>query len=108
MGHKLKIKSVDSRVNVHNLSSTGVPFTLTTVQVPNLARTHKKRITVYLWLTYMYAHVGMPVCTRIMLVCKRRSLQGVGSSRLHSSIFYRSRKRRGNTKKTVPGEIGLK
>ncbi len=30
-----------------HLSSTCVPFTLTTVQVPNLALTHKKRITVY-------------------------------------------------------------
>ncbi len=47
MGHKLKIKCVDSRVNVHSLSSTGVSFTLTTVQVPNLTLIHKKRITVY-------------------------------------------------------------
>jgi hypothetical protein len=47
MGHKLKIKCVDSRVNVHSSSSTGAPFTLTTVQVPNLALIHKKRITVY-------------------------------------------------------------
>jgi hypothetical protein len=30
------------------LASTSVPFTLTTVQVPNLALTHKKRITVYI------------------------------------------------------------
>jgi hypothetical protein len=29
------------------LASTSVPFTLTTVQVPNLALTHKKRITVH-------------------------------------------------------------
>jgi hypothetical protein len=35
MGHK--IKCVDSRENVHNLASTGVPFTLETVQMPNLA-----------------------------------------------------------------------
>jgi hypothetical protein len=42
----LKKKCVHSRVNVHSLSSTGVPFTLTTVQVPNLALTHKKQITV--------------------------------------------------------------
>ncbi len=48
MGHKFKIKCVDSRVNMHNLASTSLPFTLTTVQVPNLALTHKKRITVYL------------------------------------------------------------
>ena len=46
MGHKLKKKCVDSRVNAHDLASTGVPFTLTTVQVPNLAITHTKRITV--------------------------------------------------------------
>jgi hypothetical protein len=26
----------------------------------------------YLWLTYKYAHVGMLVCTHIMLVCTRR------------------------------------
>jgi hypothetical protein len=39
---------VDSRVNMQILSSTRVPFTLTTVQVPNLPLTHTKRITVYL------------------------------------------------------------
>jgi hypothetical protein len=37
----------DSRVNVHILASTSVPFTLTTVQVPNLALSHTKRITVW-------------------------------------------------------------
>jgi hypothetical protein len=47
MGHLLKIKCVDSRVNVHILASTSVPFTLTTEHVPNLALTHKKRMTVY-------------------------------------------------------------
>jgi hypothetical protein len=47
MGHLLEIKCADSRVNVHILASTSVPFKLTTVQVPNLALTHKKRITVY-------------------------------------------------------------
>jgi hypothetical protein len=46
MGHMLKIKSVDSRVNVHILASKSVPLTLMTVQVPNLALTHTKRITV--------------------------------------------------------------
>ncbi len=45
MGYFLKIKYVDSRVNVHILASTSVSFTLTTVQVPNLALTHTKRIT---------------------------------------------------------------
>ncbi len=46
MEHKLKTKCVDSRGNSHDLASTGVPFTLTTVQVPNLALTYKKGITV--------------------------------------------------------------
>jgi hypothetical protein len=32
-------------VNVNILASTSVPFTLMTVQVPNLALTHTKRIT---------------------------------------------------------------
>jgi hypothetical protein len=47
MGHLLKIKCIDSRENVHILASTSVPFTLTTVQVPNLALTLTKWITVY-------------------------------------------------------------
>ncbi len=42
----MKIKCVDSRVNVYILASTSVPFILTTVQVPNLALTHNKWITV--------------------------------------------------------------
>ncbi len=46
MRHLLKIKCVDSMVNVPNLTSTSVPFIFTTVQVPNLALTHKKRIKV--------------------------------------------------------------
>ncbi len=46
MGHKLNIKCVDSRVNVNIVASTSVPFTLTTVQVPNLALTLTRRITV--------------------------------------------------------------
>ncbi len=43
----MKIKCVDSRVNVHILASTSVPVILTTAQVPNLPLTHKKWITVY-------------------------------------------------------------
>ncbi len=46
MGHLLKIKCVDSMVNVHILDSTSVPFTLMTVQVPNIALTLTKLITV--------------------------------------------------------------
>jgi hypothetical protein len=48
MGHWLRIKCEDSRVNVNIFASTSVPFILITVQVPNLALTHKKWITVYL------------------------------------------------------------
>ncbi len=47
MGHLLKIKCVDSMVNVHILDSTSIPFTLMTVQVPNIALTHTKLITVW-------------------------------------------------------------
>ncbi len=49
MGHLLKIKFVNSRVNMHILASTSVSFTLTTVQVPYLALTRMKRITVYVY-----------------------------------------------------------
>jgi hypothetical protein len=48
MGHLLKINCVDSRVNVHILASKSAPFTLTTMQVANLALIHTKRITVSL------------------------------------------------------------
>ncbi len=47
-GHLLKRKCSHSPLNLRILSSTSVPFTLTTVQVLNLALTHKKRITVHL------------------------------------------------------------
>ncbi len=43
MEHLLKIKCV----NVHIKAATNVTFTLTTVQVLNLALTHTKRITVW-------------------------------------------------------------
>jgi hypothetical protein len=56
MGHLLKIICVDSRVNVHILAATRVPFILSTVQVPNLAVSHTKRITV--WGTGELMHVG--------------------------------------------------
>jgi hypothetical protein len=46
MGHLLKRKCSHSPLNLRILSSTSVPFTLTTMQVLNLALTHKKRITV--------------------------------------------------------------
>jgi hypothetical protein len=46
MGLLLKLKCAQSPLNLRILSSTSVPFTLTAVQVPNLAQTHTKRITV--------------------------------------------------------------
>jgi hypothetical protein len=42
----LKLKCGHSPLNLRILSSTSDPFTLTTAQVPNLALTHRKRITV--------------------------------------------------------------
>ncbi len=46
MGLSLKLKYSHSPLNLRILSSTCVPFTFTTVQVPNLAQSHTKRITV--------------------------------------------------------------
>ncbi len=46
MGHLLQLKCGHSPLNQRILSSTSVPFTFTTVQVPNLALTHTKRFTV--------------------------------------------------------------
>ncbi len=46
MGHLLKLKCAQLPLNPRILSSTSVPFRLTTLQVPNLALTHTKRITV--------------------------------------------------------------
>ena len=62
MEHLLKIKCVDLRGNVHILASTSVPFTLTTVQVPNLALTHTKRITVY-----PFTNIGAKLQVRLHL-----------------------------------------
>jgi hypothetical protein len=46
MGHSLKLQCSHSPLNLRILTSTCVPFTPTTVQVPNLALTRTKRITV--------------------------------------------------------------
>jgi hypothetical protein len=47
MGHVLKPNCPHSSLNLLVFSSTSVSFTLTTVQVPDLALTLTKRITVY-------------------------------------------------------------
>jgi hypothetical protein len=47
MRHLLKLKCAHSPLNLRILSATSVPFTLTTVQVPNLELTHTKRITAW-------------------------------------------------------------
>jgi hypothetical protein len=46
MGHLLNLKCAHSPLNLRILSSKCVPVTLTTVQVPNVALTQTKRITV--------------------------------------------------------------
>ena len=55
MEQLLKLKCVHSPLNLRILSSTNVPYTFTTVQVPNLALTHTKRITVCRGITYKYS-----------------------------------------------------
>ncbi len=47
IGHLSKLNCAHSPLILRILSSKSVQFTLTTVQVPNLALTHTKRITVY-------------------------------------------------------------
>jgi hypothetical protein len=47
MGHFLRLKCAHSPSTLRILSSTTAPFTIMTVQVPNLALTHTKRITVW-------------------------------------------------------------
>jgi hypothetical protein len=80
-------------------SRTGSPPLLEALMKNISKYIHNFTPLVHLWLTYMYAHVGMLVCTCSMPVCTRRSLQGVGNPPLHSLIFFQSRKRRGNTKR---------
>jgi hypothetical protein len=48
MGQLLELKCTHPSLNLRILSSTSVPCMLTTVQVPNLASAHKKRITVHI------------------------------------------------------------
>ncbi len=71
MGNLLKIKCIDARVNVHDLALTSVPFTLTTVQVANLALTHTKRITVQ---RFSSVHVDMVWLNRSLIPVGRRGI----------------------------------
>jgi hypothetical protein len=48
LGHLLKLKCAHLPLNLRILSSISVPFTIPTVQVPNIALTHTKWITVHL------------------------------------------------------------
>ncbi len=56
MGNLSKINFLDSRMNAHILASTSVRFKLKTMQVPNLALTHTKRITVFASAVILYIH----------------------------------------------------
>ncbi len=54
------------------LSTCPLPPTVSPWNLPRVLFTS----LVYLWLIYVYAHVGMLVYTRNMLVCIHRPLQG--------------------------------
>ncbi len=58
VGHLLKRKCAHSPLNLPILSATRVPITLTTVQVPDLALTHTKHITVQAKIFTVY-HSGL-------------------------------------------------
>ncbi len=72
MGHLLKINRAHSSLNLRILSSSCVPFTLTTVQVLNLALTHKKRITVCDCMIRVPAHF-LPTHSRQQVVSLSQS-----------------------------------
>ncbi len=66
----MKIKCVESRVNVHILVSTSVLFTLTAVQVPNLALTHTPRITVCILIDMLKTSLlSFAFCCSITFMC---------------------------------------
>jgi hypothetical protein len=72
-------------LNLRILSSTSVPFTLTTVQVLNLALTHKKRITVgQKILSSLNVRKKVYVYS---LVCGCRKCSSPGHSTLYKYIF---------------------
>ncbi len=85
-GQWARIKCSHSPLNLRILSSTSVPFTLTTVQVPNLSLTHTMRITVHLarshppsrldllfikLLYYLPSMTEMQPIIRIRSLCRR-------------------------------------
>jgi hypothetical protein len=89
MGHLLTIKCVDSRVNVHILALTSVLVTLTTVQVPNLALTHTKRLTVCIYSEfYVIGPIPLYVALEEIIFCgtvlrHRFAAQDYGSGLRH-------------------------
>jgi hypothetical protein len=50
----MHVHTAHSPLNLHILSSTSVPFTLTMMQVPNLALTHTNQITVHATLLFQF------------------------------------------------------
>ncbi len=65
----LKLKCAHSPLNLRILYSSSVPFTLSTVQVPTLALTHKKRITVYERGPSLVGSSGLSCCYNLFLSC---------------------------------------
>jgi hypothetical protein len=106
MGHLLKIKCVDSRVNVHILASTSGSFTHTTVQVPNSALTHTKQITVPLRSTSM---VAVPYSTVLYGTVKYSKLKysTVKYSTVQNSTIYLRREKEGDEANTFFPSVGI-
>jgi hypothetical protein len=84
MGPLSKIKCVDSRVNVHILDSSSVPFTLTTVQMPNLALTqHEEDYSA--WVRVVYLGLLMLTLSGLQLVDLSTILLGLSTRPLDLS-----------------------
>jgi subtilisin-like proprotein convertase family protein len=92
MRHVLKPKCAHSPSNLRILSSTSVPLTLTMVQVPNLALTYRKRITVQsrppveiLWCkkqenpSDQHSHTWAPLMLTVLLCGIKTVSQSVNS-----------------------------
>jgi hypothetical protein len=76
---------------VDSLASTSVPFTLTTAQVPNLALTHKKWITVHeqnysIFLSRSYCHSPFSLVSVFYLIFNNKNT-GVANLKAIEFVF---------------------
>jgi hypothetical protein len=86
MGHLLKIKCVDSRVNVNILDSTSVPFTLMTVQNAKFS-TNSHETDYSAWVRVVYLGLLMLTLSGLQLVDLSTILLGLSTMLLDLSTM---------------------